>query len=177
MKNLQCAALFAAAILAGCAPIPLPGRVYVPAFAADLPPERPNGACTLNAPEKDAVRRVGDILIGIFEPGSELNNKDGQADFFITAKRTGKHVSFAVEPARITLQDDGRQLKPERLDKTSATDVARLKFPAPSGNANSVTLSFQSGAIRVEGRPVNLAPVTFKRVNDPTVYLFPCIPA
>jgi hypothetical protein len=86
-------------------------------------------------------------------------------------------VRLAYRTSRKSLHDDGRDLKPESIVKTSATGVARLKFPAPSGDAKQVTLSFQPGAIKIQGRPVNFAPITFKRINDPTVYLFPCLPS
>ena len=163
--------------LAACAPVPIPGKIYVPANAADLPQETRSSSCILNEPEKSAQRRFGDIKFKIVEPGIELNNRDGQADFWIFARRAGKPIGFSIDANRISLQDDGRQLKPESVVKTSATDVARLKFPAPSGDAKQVTLSFQPGAIKVQGRPVNFAPITFKRINDPTVYLFPCLPS
>ena len=177
MRHLLSVLALGVSGLAACAPVPIPGKIYVPANAADLPKETGSSSCVFNEPEKSALRSFGDIEFKIFEPGTELSNRDGQADFWILARRAGKPVGFAVDANRISLQDDGRQLKPESIVKTSATDVARLKFPAPSGDAKQVTLSFQPGAITVQGRPVTFAPITFKRINDPTVYLFPCLPA
>ena len=177
MKTFIPAALCGAVALIGCAPIPLPGKIYVPASAADLPAKQPRGACLLNEPQSSAVRTIGDIEIEFFESRAELNNRNGQADFVMTVRRNDRNIGFKVDPARITLLDDGRLLKPEKLVKGSDLTEASLKFPAPSGDATLVTLSFQPGAIRIEGRAVNLAPISFKRIKDPTIYVFPCLPA
>ncbi|WP_135503649.1 hypothetical protein [Roseovarius aestuariivivens] len=180
MRLLICAAVAATLALAGCVPIPIAQKAYVP-NPSDTTPRHGSG-CAFNEARTTGDRKVGDATVSVSLSVEDKAGETARARLWLFVDRPASSKRVSVTASRIRLLDDGRTLtaRPvsfeEKTVKNGTHSTAVLVFTSPSGMGEKLSLTFDPGAIRIGGRAIPFAPIRFEKKEGPAIYIFPCIP-
>lgn len=184
--GLTCAAL--AVALTACVPIPVAQRNYVPNAADITVVKSHGGGCTLNSTFNQGVVKTLNATLKTSLRTVNADSPQAYALYSVVVTETptkGRFSDVSLLPSRITLTEKDRTLTARLQDKnvyTQENGKARhsrfeLRFPTPSGVAQTLTLTSLVGAVRIGGRAMPASTVRYDLNTSPDVYLFPCIPA
>lgn len=174
-----------AAALTACVPIPVPQRNYVP-NAADVTLSKGSSSCSFNSTFARGVVKTGNATIQSYLRTENADSAQAYAVYevaVIEKVTNGRFSDVSLVASRITLTEKNRTLTARLEDKSVKQDDKfrytrfRLRFPAPSGLAQTLTVSSRAGAIRIGGQSLPASTVRYDLKETPEVYIFPCIPA
>lgn len=175
--------LACAIAVAGCVPIPIAQRTYVPNGADIMVSKGGSDGCTFNQSGLRSERQFGNVTVSVGMRTQDVGTPNARGLLYLYFYQKGeidRIINKSVNPAGIKLQEGGRTRGAKRLQPTddfpSSKNHVRLVFPAPSAVSQNVTLVFDQGAIQIDGRTVPLAPIRFALQETTAVYMFPCIP-
>lgn len=183
--GLTCAAL--AVALTACVPIPVPQRNYVP-NAADVTVSKGSSGCSFNTTFARGVVKTGNATIQSYLRTENADSAQAYAVYEVAVienSTNGRFSDVSLVASRITLTEKNRTLTARLENKSVHTRQDgkfrntrfRLRFPAPSGLAQSLTVTSRAGAIRIGGQSLPASTVRYDLKETPEVYIFPCIPS